>query len=151
MPEAKIAKSQTTVDVSALEDLIGFHIRLAMLAMRRSFFRHVGGGDVRPGLSSLLQVLSSNQSASQTELAASIGIDKATIVSLIDAAESSGWIQRSRDPRDRRRHVLILTDEGKAAVKQLRQQTRSHEKKFRARFSDKELNDLIEYLKRIYA
>jgi DNA-binding MarR family transcriptional regulator len=151
MPRAIKTKVQSSVDVSALEDLIGFHVRLAMLALRRSFFRHVGDGDVRPGLASLLQILSSNQAASQSELAASIGIDKATIVSLVDAAESSGWIQRTRDTRDRRRHVLVLTEKGKKAVNRLRKQTRSHERKFRARFTEQELNELIEYLRRIYS
>lgn len=138
-------------DSSALAGLIGFHIRLAMLAMRRSFFQHVGDGAIRPGLSSLLQLVASNRGVSQTELSAALGIDKATIVSLIDDAESQGWISRKRATDDRRKHELVLTAKGKRAAARLAKQTREHEQKFRDRFSEQELETFIEYLQRIYS
>lgn len=150
MAGKKTEKPKSGLDASALEGLIGFHIRLALLAMRRSFFQEVGEGNVRPGLSSVVQLLAMNPGASQTELSARLGIDKATLVSLIDTAESSGWITRARATDDRRRHELALTREGRAMARRLGEQTKEHEKKFRARFSDKELEDFIEYLKRIY-
>jgi DNA-binding MarR family transcriptional regulator len=151
MAATKRNRARPGADQSALEDLIGFHIRLSMLALRRSFFQHVGDGGVRPGLSSLVQLLAANEGVSQTELSESLGIDKGTIVSLIDTAESSGWITRARAEHDRRRHELVLTDKGKAVAKELGEQTREHEKKFRARFTDEELANLIDYLKRIYS
>lgn len=144
-------RPRPVTDSSALDGLIGFHIRLALLAMRRSFFQHVGDGGVRPGLSSLLQLVAINQGASQTQLSEALGIDKATIVSLIDDAEASGWIVRRRASDDRRRHELVLTGKGKKAAARLAKQTLEHEKKFRSRFSDRELADLIEYLQRIHS
>ncbi len=149
--KANDERQESATDSSALAGLIGFHIRLAMLAMRRSFFQHVGNGGVRPGLSSLLQLVAGNRGISQTQLSEALGIDKATIVSLIDDAESEGWLSRRRAADDRRRHELVLTAKGRKAAAKLAKQTREHEKKFRDRFSKQELEQFIDYLQRIYS
>jgi DNA-binding MarR family transcriptional regulator len=42
-------------------------------------------------------------------------MDANNIVILLNEIESLGWIQRLRDPEDRRRHIVVLTDSGRAA------------------------------------
>jgi DNA-binding MarR family transcriptional regulator len=134
-----------------LTGLIGYHVRLALLELRRSFSQHVGGGSIRPGLASLLQLAATHPGFAQTELAAALGVDKASLVALINDAESEGWVRRRQATADRRRYEIVVTAKGKQVAAKLAQQTLEHEQKFRDRFSKRELENLIDYLQRIYA
>ena len=51
----------------------------------------------------------------QHELSELLCIDSNNTVILLNELERIGWIRRERDPEDRRRHVVSLTDEGLAA------------------------------------
>jgi len=63
-----------------------------------------------------LGVLSSiegdGQEWSQMELAGRLGVDRTTMVAIIDALEGKGLVERRRSERDRRRNVVMLTEEG---------------------------------------
>lgn len=146
----KPVRSRRPVDTQPLDGLLGFHIRLAMMELRRSFFQHVADGGVRPGLASLLQLVAANPGASQVELSRAMHIDKASLVSLLDQAESSGWLNRVRSKEDRRRHELKLTPKGERMAASLRKQTMRHEKKYLDRFTPDELEQIVKYLQRIY-
>lgn len=138
------------IDMEPLDALLGYHIRLAMMELRRSFFRHVAEGGVRPGLASLLQLVAANRGASQVELSRAMHIDKASLVSLLDQAEAAGWLRRVISKEDRRRHELALTPTGEQTAATLRKQSLRHEKKYVDRFSASELEQMVEYLRRIY-
>jgi DNA-binding MarR family transcriptional regulator len=51
----------------------------------------------------------------QQQLSELLCIDANNTVILLNELESLGWIRRERDPEDRRRHVVRLTDDGLAA------------------------------------
>jgi len=147
---ASVKHKQPPLNTDVLESLIGFHVRRAMAELRRSYYRHAGDGKIRPGLASLLRLVASNHGASQVQLSKALHIDKATLVALIDSAESAGWLKRQRSNIDRRYHEVIITPAGEKVVAQLAVQTIRNEKKFRSRFTEQELTMLIEYLQRIY-
>lgn len=142
--------ARPAVNTDVLTALLGFRVRLAMTELRRSYLRNVADGAVRPGFASLLQLIAVNRNASQAELAEALHLDKATLVALIDKAESAGWLLRQRAQEDRRRHELVLTPKGMEKVRKLARQTNQFDKKFRARFTAKELAQLMDYLQRIY-
>lgn len=54
---------------------------------------------------------------SQQDLGDRLGINRTTMVKLIDRFEAAGQVTRARNPDDRRSYVLALTDDGRAAVK----------------------------------
>jgi DNA-binding MarR family transcriptional regulator len=143
-------RRRPSLDTKSLDVLLGFHTRLAMMEIRRSYLRHVGHGEVRPGLASLLQLVAANPGASQIEISRAMHIDKASLVSLLDKAESAGWLNRERSEEDRRRHELVLSPTGEKMAAKLRRQTLRHEEKFLKRFSASELKQLVAYLRRIY-
>ena len=58
------------------------------------------------------------RSASQQELAARLGVAPSLVVSLADHLETLGAVRRVRDPGDRRRQVLTLTDHGRDLLEQ---------------------------------
>ncbi|MCP5146270.1 MAG: winged helix-turn-helix transcriptional regulator [Gammaproteobacteria bacterium] len=148
--DTRSADPALEVDSDVLDGYLGYHIRRAMQAMRRSFFQNVGSGTVRPGQASLLELVARNPGASQVQMAEVLGFDKATIVSLIDDSEAAGWITRQRSPVDRRRHELVLTKVGEQFVTRMRKQTGAHEKSFRTRFTDAEMAQFVDYLQRVY-
>ena len=59
-----------------------------------------------------LRVLAHREPTSQLEVAQTLGIDRTTMVALLDVLERKGIVTRRPDPRDRRRNVVELTEHG---------------------------------------
>jgi len=55
----------------------------------------------------------------QTRLAEATGIEKSSLVLFLDALERDNWVERCRHPRDRRAHIIHLTDEGARRFEQV--------------------------------
>lgn len=68
---------------------------------------------LKPKHVGLMVALGAGAAASQQELAARMGVAPSLVVSLADHLEQLGAVQRVRDPQDRRRQVLTLTDDGR--------------------------------------
>ncbi len=64
----------------------------------------------------VLLVLANGEPTSQQEAAQRLGIDRTTMVALLDALAHKGFISRRPSPEDRRRNVVALTEEGHTAV-----------------------------------
>jgi DNA-binding MarR family transcriptional regulator len=58
------------------------------------------------------------ESASQQEVAESLGVDRTTMVAIIDALEAKGIIVRRPDPEDRRRNVVEMTQDGQTLLRE---------------------------------
>jgi DNA-binding MarR family transcriptional regulator len=59
-----------------------------------------------------LRVLAHREPTSQLQAAQTLGIDRTTMVALLDTLERKGIVERRPDPADRRRNVVELTGEG---------------------------------------
>ena len=59
-----------------------------------------------------LRVLAHREPASQLQVAQTLGIDRTTMVALLDVLERKGIVTRRPDPADRRRNVVELTEHG---------------------------------------
>jgi DNA-binding MarR family transcriptional regulator len=64
----------------------------------------------------LLSYLRGGAPALQQNLCESLWIDPNNCVLLLNELEEMGYVERRRDPADRRRHVVDITDEGRAAL-----------------------------------
>lgn len=53
---------------------------------------------------------------SQQDLTALAGLDRTTMVGVIDLLEERGYARRVRSASDRRKHVVTVTDEGREAL-----------------------------------
>lgn len=60
----------------------------------------------------VLRVLAHREPTSQLAAANTLGIDRTTMVALLDSLEKKGIIARQPDPADRRRNVVELTEQG---------------------------------------
>jgi DNA-binding MarR family transcriptional regulator len=52
----------------------------------------------------------------QQALGEQLHVDPNNLVLLLNDAEANGWLERRRDPTDRRRHIVVLTDAGLEAL-----------------------------------
>jgi DNA-binding MarR family transcriptional regulator len=139
------------VDLGCLPRLLGYTLRRAHLASWRQYVAVIGEQKLRPGLFSLMVLVGSNPGIAQIELGTHLGIDKASIVALLDRLEKAGLLERCRSVRDRRRQGIFLTNKGSAELETLIVQVRSLERQMAARFTRAEMEQLLGLLQRLYA
>ncbi len=153
-PRKRAAKtadpSAVGLDLDCLPTLIGFNIRRAQIALWRDFNRQFSDGDVRPGVFSAMLLANANPGIAQIDIANQLGIDKASVVTLIDRLEHSGWVERRRSTEDRRRQGIFLTPAGAKACRALKKEMIEHERKFVSRYTEQELRVLISLLRRLH-
>jgi DNA-binding MarR family transcriptional regulator len=87
--------------------------RLARVVYRRSTVELVGMGLKELGT---LAYLRDHRQATQQSLSEGLFIDANTCVLLLNELESKGFVERRRDPQDRRRHLVELTPSGQRAL-----------------------------------
>ncbi|HRW37620.1 MAG: winged helix-turn-helix transcriptional regulator [Acidimicrobiales bacterium] len=74
---------------------------------------------LRPGCFSVLRAVATGATApSQRALGDQLGIDPSDLVGLLDVLEAAGYVERRRDPADRRRYAVEVTDDGRHAIEQ---------------------------------
>jgi DNA-binding MarR family transcriptional regulator len=71
---------------------------------------------VRPRHFNVLAALAAATTPSQQDLSRLLGVDPNVMVTLIDDLEQFGLAQRQPNPRDRRRHAIVLTAAGRRTL-----------------------------------
>jgi DNA-binding MarR family transcriptional regulator len=98
--------------VLRLDEHAGYLLRLAYDHAQRTARAAFPDGP-HPRISGLLTALITIGPLSQQQLADLLRINRTLIVGIADDLERRGWVQRRRDPADRRSYRLHITDEGK--------------------------------------
>jgi DNA-binding MarR family transcriptional regulator len=75
---------------------------------------------------------------SQQEVAERMGVDRTTMVTLVDDLETKGLVQRRPDRKDRRKNVVVLTDAGRATLRDATRAAGEAERRFLGSLSDDE-------------
>src|ERR1700755_1943429 len=63
-----------------------------------------------------LEILARNEGCLQQELGATLMVDANNCVLLLNDLDQRGYVERQRDPRDRRRHIVVITPAGLEAL-----------------------------------
>jgi DNA-binding MarR family transcriptional regulator len=88
-------------------------------------------------------------SVSQQELESAMLIDANAVVLLLNELETAGLSVRKRDPHDRRRHLVEITEAGKAAVARAEKAREGLEEEILAGMSPEERSTLSKLLRRV--
>lgn len=87
--------------------------RLAKQILRRGNEELLG---MPPKLMLALSYLQDTGGTRQTELGDALGLDANMMVLVLNELEDRGYVERRRDPSDRRRHRVHVTRKGRAAL-----------------------------------
>jgi DNA-binding MarR family transcriptional regulator len=105
--------------------------------------------DMTPGRFGVLEVIAANSGLSQSELGGVLGIDRSTVVAVIDRLEKDGLVRRTKAPNDRRSHALKLSEKGAVTLAVLEQRVAAHERDIAGALSAAERKTLLTLLARI--
>jgi len=132
-----------------LPELLGSQLRRTQIAVFQNFSRAMESLDVTPGRFGVLEVIAANSGLSQSELGALLGIDRSTIVAVIDKLERDGLVRRMPAPNDRRSHALKLSEKGAVTLAVLERRVAEHERDIARGLSAAERTLLLTLLARV--
>jgi|JI10StandDraft_1071094.scaffolds.fasta_scaffold1732260_1 DNA-binding MarR family transcriptional regulator len=132
-----------------LQGLLGFQIAAARKAVLRDFGDRFARIDLTLQQFATLNLIKLHPGAPQVALASQLGVDRATMMTMIDRLEGRGLLTRERSKTDRRRQEVILTRAGEAMVEEARALILAHEAQFTARFTADELDLMFDFLRRL--
>ena len=143
------AADDKSLDLGVLDDLLGFHLRMALLAVYRDFTSALDGFDLTQRQVATLELVRANPGSSEVDLASVLGTDRATMMAVVDRLEKRHFLKRERSREDRRRQELHLTDGGRKVLAEAKARIAEHERKFTSRFTQAELEALVQALRRV--
>ncbi|MCP4330691.1 MAG: MarR family transcriptional regulator [Alphaproteobacteria bacterium] len=142
-------RSTEELRYAPLGELLGYGLRRAQLRAFQDFAETMAPFDISPGQLGGLLLVDTNSGLNQSALARAMGLDRSTIVAVIDNLETRGLIRRRPAPGDRRAHALFLTDAGRRFLRRIEPHLRAHEDRLSAGLSTDERRTLTDLLKRI--
>jgi MarR family transcriptional regulator, organic hydroperoxide resistance regulator len=156
MPRKSSARLEETADslpvpelmFEDLDGLLGYRLRRAQGAMHRDFMAAIDELELTQKQTATLWLISANPGVSQVSVAAALGMDRATMMSITDRLEERGLVIRKRSTVDRRRQELYLTPAGIARLRKVRARIAQHETRVKALFKPGELTALLSALQK---
>ncbi|MEW5424442.1 MarR family winged helix-turn-helix transcriptional regulator [Amorphus sp. 3PC139-8] len=136
------------IKLGPLEHALGFHLRLAQNASFKTFKRHTGESDLRPGWFAVLNIIHHNPGITPISLSRACGRDKSTITPVLRDLLREGMIRRGQIPTDRRSYALFLTQDGEDKLAHLAACAAKHDEELDEIVGDKK-DELIRLLRRI--
>jgi DNA-binding MarR family transcriptional regulator len=139
-----------TPEPEAIEDVVGFHLRLAHGAVYRHFTDTFTALGLTQKQVSLLWLVGDSPGIAQAELGRRMQMDRATTMGIVNRLEARGAVSRTRSTSDARLQMLVLTPAGEAMLGSAREALRGHEDWIKARYTTREVAMLIELLGRLH-
>ena len=146
---AKAPRTKPTVDWGMLDELVGFHLRRAQSVVFDNFMSITKKERVTPGQFGVLTLIEGNPGLNQSALANALGIERSTMVAVINGLQDRDLVLRTESQADRRSYVLSLTRKGKDLLTLSKEKVRQNEKVIADKMSAEEKEVLIGLLKKI--
>ena len=110
------------------------------------FAEQVATIDLTPAHAGILRAIATGPGRSQQALSAQLGILPSRVVVYVDELEERGYVERRRNPHDRRLHALYLTAAGKRLMRKLSELARKQELLFASALDAEQYSTLRELL-----
>ncbi|MEQ9640632.1 MAG: MarR family transcriptional regulator [Alphaproteobacteria bacterium] len=141
--------ARNSLDFGLLPELIGYELRRAHTRLFQHFAASVGRDGITPGLFGVLVLIEANPRLNQSRLSEALGIDRSTVVGVIDRLQERGLVRRAPSVTDRRAYALELTKAGAETLAGLKRDVRAHETDITRDLSAGELAQLAALLRRL--
>lgn len=105
--------------LGTLPEFACFHLRQLQVLINQAFQNAISPHDLTFSQFVILALVRENAGVSQSELGVSAGIDRSSMVAVIDRLEGRGLVARSAAQHDRRCYVLRLTRTGERLVNEV--------------------------------
>jgi len=149
-PAAALTESNEDGDIGGLADIVGFHIRLAHVAVYRHFTEAFSDLELTQKQVSVLWLVSDRPGISQIAVGQRLQMDRATTMTIVNRLQERGYLRRERSTSDARKQALFLTVEGGQALAKAKGAIGAHEAWLKGRFTPDEVKKLVEMLARIH-
>lgn len=136
-------------DVALLHDRLGYLLKTGYAQLAERVDAALASLDLTARQLALLSVIARNDSLSQIALSDRLGVDRTTIVAMLDELEDAGLVERSRDERDRRRNMLTLTASGRSRVMKAEKARADAESDYLSRLNGSDARRLVALLQRL--
>ena len=136
---------------SALDRRITYLLRRVTDAAGRMANVHLAPLSLDTRHYTVLAVLAAGAGSSQRTIAETLGLDRATVVALVDRLESQGLARRAQSRADRRANAVELTAKGRRVLKRAESSMEACELGFVAGLPADERDQLTRILERLLA
>lgn len=92
------------------------------------FAELIASVDLTPPHAGILRLIAAEPGQSQQALSGQLGLLPSRVVAYVDELEDRGYLERRRNPDDRRLHALHLTAAGKKMMSKIGELGRQHER-----------------------
>lgn len=143
------ATAPAALQFAGLDQLLGYRLRRAQGAAHRDYIATLDDLKLTQRQVAVLWLVIGNPGVAQGAVGNALGMDKATLMVLVDRLEGRGLLQRRRSPVDARRRELHATPSGRRLMAQVRERIAEHEARMKRVFSAVELRTLEGMLQRL--
>ena len=151
LPKSSAAiETESDIDTSYLESLLGYNARRAALAVIGVFLQRMAPFGLRPVDFSVLTLIAHNPGITSRQLCAALDILPPNLVGMIKSLDQRGLIERRPHPTDRRAQGLHLSPAGRELQKSAQATATQLESDVASRLGADELDNLKTLLRKVY-
>ena len=99
-----------------LSQRLTYLLKRALMNLEDLHHQHLDPLSINARELTVLLLLQAREPESQQQAAARLGIDRTSMVGLLDGLEAKGLVERRADSKDRRRNVVALTEAGHSTL-----------------------------------
>ena len=126
-------------------------LKYALVTLEELHEEHLASSGISARELSVLLLLADREPESQQQAAQRLGVDRTTMVGLVDGLEGKRLVARRPDPADRRRNVVELTGAGRKTLEQATRASDRAEQQLLADLTKADATRLRDLLERIAA
>jgi DNA-binding MarR family transcriptional regulator len=137
------------LDYDVLDELLGYSLRRAQVAMFHSFHEATRGMGITPPRFTALVIVGANPGISQSALGNVLGIARSGAMALTDWFEERSLVERRRKPGDGRAWGLHLTERGTELVEKMKRRVLTRDKRRASQLLPRERRELLRLLEKL--
>lgn len=136
---------------NSIEASTGYWITRLARSVERDFEDRLKSLGITRGTYAVLSAIQHDKKSKPAELATFLGIDGAAVTRHLDKIEKQGLIERKPSVIDRRSTDIILTADGRRAVRRGRARSKATNEKFTAGFTAAEIDSFVSIIQTMLA